>query len=414
MCLRPGCVEKGMDKMDIRTVKDIDVASKKVLVRVDFNVPMDKDGTIRDDTRIKVCLPTIRYLIERHAKVILCAHLGRPDGKVVESLRMAPVAKHLSKLLGKPVEPLSDCVGPTVEKAVSAMKDGDVVMLENLRFHPEEKKNDPAFAKDLSKLADIYVNDAFSASHRAHASIVGVTKYLPSVAGFLMEKELKMLGNLLQNPEKPFAAVVGGAKVSDKLEVLDHILTKVNLFLIGGGMSATFFKSEGYGVGNSPVEDDRLEYVKDLREKAHASGIKLLLPTDVVVTENIDGSSPARTVSANEIPDGWAIADIGPETISTYIRELGKCKTVFWNGPLGVFEVKKFSNGTREIAEALARMNATTVVGGGSTTEAVNSLGLEGKMSHVSTGGGATLEFLSGKALPGVIALEEASQRVKA
>ena len=398
--------------MDIRTVKDIDVTSKRVLVRVDFNVPMDKDGTIRDDTRIRVCLPTIRYLIDKRAKVILCAHMGRPKGKFVDSLRMAPVAKRLSELLGKPVQALRECIGPDVEKAVSQMHDGDVVFLENLRFYPGEEKNDPGFAKALAHLADIYVNDAFSASHRAHASVVGVTEDLPSVAGFLMEKELMMLRKLLENPAKPFAAVVGGAKVSDKLEVLDNIVTKVSAFIIGGGMAATFLKSEGYRVGKSIVEDDKLQYVRDLTEKARSLDVGLLLPTDVVISESLDGNSPARTVAVGDIPDGWAIADIGPETISNYVRELKECKTVFWNGPMGVFEIPAFSKGTKEIATTIANLDAVTVVGGGSTTEAVNSLGLEDKVSLVSTGGGATLEYLSGKPLPGVIALENASKSV--
>jgi phosphoglycerate kinase len=397
--------------MDIKTVKDVDVTSKRVLVRVDFNVPMDKDGTIRDDTRIRDCLPTIRYLIDKHAKVILAAHMGRPKGKVVESLRMAPVAKRLSELLGKPVEALRECTGPDVEKAISQMHDGDVVFLENLRFYPGEEKNDPAFTKALTSLADVYVNDAFSASHRAHSSVVGVTEFLPSVSGFLMEKELTMLSKLLENPAKPFAAVVGGAKVSDKLEVLDNIVTKVSEFIIGGGMAATFLKSEGYRVGKSIVEDDKLQYVRDLTEKARSMDVKLLLPTDVVIAENLDGSSPARTVTIGEIPDGWAIADIGPDTIASYVRELKGCKTVFWNGPMGIFEIPAFSNGTKEVAMAISTLHAITVVGGGSTTEAVNKYRVADKMSLVSTGGGATLEFLSGKSLPGVIALENASKR---
>ncbi len=398
--------------MKIKTLKDIDVTSKKVLLRVDLNVPMDKDGTIRDDTRIRVCLPTIRYLIDKRVKVILCSHMDRPGGKVVESLRMAPVAKRLSELLGKPVGSLKECIGPDVEKAVSKMRVADVVLLENLRFYPGEKKNDPAFAKALASLADIYVNDAFSASHRAHASIVGVTEYLPSVAGFLLEKELTVLGGLLENPAKPFAAVIGGAKISDKLEVLDNIVGRVNMFIIGGGMAATFLKSEGYRVGKSLVEDDKMQYVLDLSEKARSMDVRLLLPTDVVVSEDLDGSSPARTVAVSDIPDGWTIADIGPQTISNYISELNECKTVFWNGPMGVFEVPEFSTGTREIATTISDLDAVTVVGGGSTTEAVNSIGLADQMTHVSTGGGATLEFLSGKPLPGVTALMNASGRV--
>ncbi|OPY25313.1 MAG: Phosphoglycerate kinase [Methanocella sp. PtaU1.Bin125] len=397
--------------MRTKTVKDIDVTSKRVLVRVDFNVPMGPGG-IRDDTRIRACLPTIRYLIDKRARVILCSHLGRPKGKVVESLRLAPVAGRLSELLGRQVKSLKDCVGPDVETEVSAMRDGDVVLLENLRFHPGEETNDPGFARALSRLADVYVNDAFSASHRAHASIVGVTRYLPSVAGFLMEKELTVLGGLLENPEKPFAAVIGGAKVSGKLGVMENIATGVDALIVGGGMAATFLKSEGYGVGKSLVEDDRLQYVRDLSEKARSLDVSLLLPADVVITENLDGSAGSRTVLVGDIPDGWAIADIGPVTIANYTRELGECKTVFWNGPMGVFEVPEFAAGTREIATVMSTLGAVTVVGGGSTVEAVSSLGLADKMTHVSTGGGATLEFLSGKPLPGITALADASRRV--
>lgn len=393
--------------MPIKTVKDVNVSSKRVLTRVDFNVPMDKGGAIRDDTRIKLCLPTIKYLIDHKARVILCAHLGRPKGKVDETLRMTHIAKRLSELLGKPVKALKECTGPEVEREVSSMKDGDVVMLENLRFYPGEEKNDPTFAKALASLADIYVNDAFSASHRAHSSVVGVTSYLPSVAGFLMEKELSALGGLLKNPAKPFGAVVGGAKVSDKLEVLDNIVNRIDLLIVGGGMSATFLKSRGYKVGNSLVEDDKIQYVRDLSEKAKSHDVRLLLPADVVITQNLDGSSGSRAVLIDQIPDGWSIADIGPRTISEYSKALQSCKTIFWNGPMGVFEVSEFSKGTMEIASAIGKIDAVKVIGGGSTVEAVTKLGLANKMTHVSTGGGATLEYLSGIQLPGVKALEE-------
>ncbi|HMK47017.1 MAG TPA: phosphoglycerate kinase [Methanocella sp.] len=393
--------------MTIRTINDLDVTSKRALVRVDFNVPMDKGGAIRDDTRIRVCLPTIQYLIDHRARVILCSHLGRPKGKVDEAQRLTPVAKRLSELLNRPVKALKECIGPDVKKEIASMRDGDVMLLENLRFYPGEEKNDPAFAKDLARLADIYVNDAFSASHRAHASVVGVTEYLPSVAGFLMEKELDSLGGLLEEPSHPFAAVIGGAKVSDKLEVLDNIVKRVNMFIIGGGMTATFFKSKGLGVGKSMVEEDKLQYVRNLSEKARLMGVRLLLPTDVVITENLDGSSPVRTVTTGDIPDGWSIADIGPQTVENYTRALKECRTVFWNGPMGVFEVPKFASGTKEIANAISNLKVVKVVGGGSTVEAVTKIGVADKMTHVSTGGGATLEFLSGIQLPGVQALIE-------
>lgn len=394
--------------MPIKTVKDVDVTSKRVLLRVDFNVPMDKSGGgIRDDTRIRVCLPTIRYLLEHRAKIICCSHLGRPKGKIDETLRMTSVAKRLSELLGQPVKSLKECVGPEVEKTVSAMNDGDVVLLENLRFYPGEEKNDPEFARGLARLAHVFVNDAFGASHRAHASVVGITKYLPSVAGFLMEKEVSSLGGLLEKPEKPFAAVIGGAKVSDKLDVLDNIVPSVDVLIIGGGMSATFLKSQGNRVGKSLVEDDKVQYVRDLSEQAKSHDVRLLLPTDVVVSPTLDGASETRTVSIKDIPDGWSIADIGPQTIAEYTGALKGCKTVFWNGPMGVFEVSQFAMGTREVASAISKLDAVKVVGGGSTVEAVTKLGVADKMTHVSTGGGATLEFISGKQLPGVKALEE-------
>lgn len=394
--------------MPIKTVKDLDVTSKRVLLRVDFNVPMDKSGGgIRDDTRIRVCLPTIRYLLDHHAKVIICSHLGRPKGKIDETLRMTPVAKRLSDLLRQPVKSLKECVGPEVEKVVSSMNDGDVVLLENLRFYPGEEKNDPEFAKGLARLADVFVNDAFGASHRAHASVVGVTNYLPSVAGFLMEKEVTSLSGLLEKPEKPFAAVIGGAKVSDKLDVLDNIVPGVDVLIIGGGMTATFLKSQGNRVGKSLVEDDKIQYVRDLSEQAKSHDVRLLLPTDVVVSPSLDGTSESKTVSVKDIPDGWFIGDIGPQTIAEYTGALNGCKTVFWNGPMGVFEVEQFATGTREVASAISRLDAVKVVGGGSTVEAVTRLGVADQMTHVSTGGGATLEFISGKQLPGVKALEE-------
>jgi len=390
-----------------RTVKDIDVKKKKVLVRVDFNVPMTPDGTITDDTRIRACLPTIEYLIKQQSRIILCSHLGRPGGKVVKELRLAPAAKRLSELLRKPVEVLSECVGPKVEEAVSKLRDGDIVLLENLRFYPQEEANDPDFAQRLSRLADIYVDDAFGSCHRAHASIVGVAQYLPSVAGLLLEKELRTLSGLMGNPDRPFAVMIGGAKVATKLGLLENILPKVDSLLIGGGMAATFLKSQGYGVGASAVENDMLDHVLKLEEKARSLGVKLLLPLDLLVAQKLEAGSTTKIVSIAHVPEGWVIADIGPKTIEAFSKELNGCKTVFWNGPLGVFEIAQFAKGTRSLAEALANLKATTVIGGGSTAEAVEEMGLTDKMSYVSTGGGASLELLQGKVLPGVAVLQD-------
>lgn len=377
-----------------RTVKDIDVAKKKVLVRVDFNVPMKRDGTITDDTRIRACLPTIQYLINQQSRIILCSHLGRPDGKVVEELRLAPAATRLSELLRKPVEALSDCVGPQVEDAVSKLQDGDIVLLENLRFYPQEEANDPDFAHRLSRLADIYVDDAFGACHRAHASIVGVARYLPAVSGLLLEKELTNLNRLMGSPDKPFAMMIGGAKVSTKLVLLDNILPKVDSLLIGGGMAATFLKSQGYGVGASVVENAQLDHVLKLGKKARSLGVRLLLPLDLLVAQKLEAGSTAKIVSIDRVPERWVIADIGPKTIEAFSKELNGCKTVFWNGPLGVFEISRFAEGTRSLAKVLANLKANTIIGGGSTAEAVVEMGLADKMSYVSTGGGASLELL--------------------
>jgi len=390
-----------------KTVEDIDVAGKRVLLRVDFNVPMHKAGTISDDTRIKACLPTIKYLIDNHARIIVCSHLGRPKGKAVDEFRLIPVASRLSELLGQPVTSLKECIGPEVEEAVAKLKDGEVIMLENLRFHPEEEANEPGFARALARLADIYVNDAFGASHRAHASIVGVAAYLPAVAGFLLAKEIDALGSVLENPQKPFASMVGGAKVSDKLAVLENIITRVDALLIGGGMAATFIKARGYSVGASAVENDRLDYARNLIEKATSLGVRLLLPKDVIVTDKLESSARTTVVPVTEIPEDRLIADIGPRTIEEFSQELKKCRTVIWNGPVGVFEIPQFAQGTRRLAEVVAGLEATTVIGGGSTAEAVTEMGLADKMSHVSTGGGASLEFLEGKVLPGVAVLQD-------
>ncbi|MCM2466839.1 phosphoglycerate kinase [Methanoculleus oceani] len=391
-----------------KTVREIDVRGKRVLVRADFNVPLDEDGAIADDTRIRASLPTIRYLCERDARVILCSHLGRPKGVVEERLRLVLVANRLSVLLDQPVVALRDCIGPEVESAVAAMNGGDVVLLENLRFHPEEKKDDPAFAERLARLAEIYVNDAFGASHRAHASVVGVPEHLPAVAGLLLEKEIGTFARILEDPERPFAAVIGGAKVSDKLEVLDNIISRVDTLIIGGGMAATFLASRGYGAGASYVETDRLDAVRRLEERATERGVRLLLPGDVVVAERLEAGVPTRVVPAAEIPDGRIIADIGPGAADEFSRELAGSRTVVWNGPMGVFEIPEFAEGTRRVAAALANLRGTTVIGGGSTTDAVVRFGLADQMTHVSTGGGAALTMLAGKPLPGVTALDDA------
>lgn len=395
--------------MNKKSVRDVDVTGKRVLTRVDFNVPMDALGAITDDTRIRACLPTIQYLIEHGSKVILCTHLGRPKGKVVEDLRTAPVAKRLSELLGKPVEALQECVGPGVEAAVSRMKAGDVLMLENLRFYPGEEKNDPGFSEALARLADVFVNDAFGSSHRAHASVVGVAERLPAAAGFLMERELVSLAKLLHDPAHPFSAIIGGAKVADKLGVLDNIVTKVDALLIGGGMVATFLASKGSKVGASAVDADKVDYVRGVLEKAALRKVRVLLPVDVVAADKLEGGAQSRTVPVTEVPEGWFITDLGPRAIKEYTDQIRNSKTVVWNGPVGVFEVPAFSEGTRQLAKALADLDGTTVIGGGSTAEAVVELGLADKMTHVSTGGGASLEFLEGKTLPGVAALNDRS-----
>jgi len=389
-----------------KTVKDVDVAKQKVLVRVDFNVPMNRDGAITDDTRIRACLPTIEYLVKHQARIILCSHLDRPGGRVVEELRLAPTATRLSELLSQPVEALSNCVGPQVEDAISKLQDGGIVLLENLRFYPQEEANDPDFSQRLSRLADIYVDDAFGACHRAHASIVGVAQYLPAVSGLLLEKELTTLNGLMVNPDRPFAMMIGGAKVATKLGLLGNILPKVDSLLIGGGMAATFLKSQGYNVGASTVENDMLGHVLKLGEKARSLGVRLLLPLDLLIAEKMEVGSTAKIVLIEQVPEGWVIADIGPKTIEAFSKELNGCKTVFWNGPLGVFEIPQFAKGTRSLAEVLANLKATTVIGGGSTAEAVEEMGLTDKMSYVSTGGGASLELLQGKVLPGVAVLQ--------
>lgn len=393
--------------MTKRTIKDVDAAGKRVLVRVDFNVPLDDQGGISDDSRIRAVLPTLEYLLRQGARVIVCSHLGRPGGTVVESLRLAPVGGQLAELLGRRVTSLPDCIGPGVEEAVAGMEAGEVVLLENLRFHPGEEANDQDFAAALARPAELFVNDAFGASHRAHASIVGVPRLLPAAAGLLMERELEVLSSLLDEPEHPFAAVIGGAKVGSKLGMLERIVEKVDLLVIGGGMAATFFRSRGLGTGRSPVEEGRLDDVRRLESRIRARGVRLLLPSDVVVAERADGSAAARTVPADAIPDDLAMVDIGPRSIAEFSEALAGCRTVLWNGPMGVFEQPAFSRGTRAIATALADLDGVTVVGGGSTAEAVTELGLADRMTFVSTGGGASLQFLAGGELPGVTALPE-------
>ncbi len=392
-----------MNKM---TVRDIDVGGKKVLLRVDFNVPVDiETGEITDDSRIRAALPTIEYLTGKGARVILMSHFGRPKGKVVDSMRLTPVARRLSEILGKTVGITTDCIGPEVEKAVNNLHDSDVLLLENLRFHAEEEAGDDDFAAALAKLGDIYVNDAFGTSHRAHASISGIARHLPAVAGFLLEKEINTLGGLLESPSHPFTALFGGAKVSDKVAVLDNIMDKVDCLLIGGGMAATFLKAKSYDVGKSMVEEETLNTAKRLIETAAAGNVRLVLPGDLVVTDEIDASAAADVVSIESIPETKMIADIGPRSVEQFSEQLKQSKTVFWNGPVGVEEIAQFAGGTHKLAEVVAGLDASTVIGGGSTAEVINSMGLTDRVTFVSTGGGASLEFLGGAELPGVVAL---------
>ena len=393
--------------MNKKTVKDIDVRGKRVLVRVDLNVPFDEKGAIADDTRIRAVLPTIKYLTENKARVILCSHLGRPDGKVVEELKLAPVAERLSQLLNSHVEMATDCIGPQVEEAVAKLKKGDILMLENLRFHAGEEKNDPKFAWALAQLADIHVNDAFGTAHRKHASNVGVTDYITSVAGFLIEKEIDMISKALDEPARPFTAIIGGAKISDKIGVIENILGRVDSLIVAGGMGSTFLKALKYDVGESPVEDNKVSLAQQLIEKAAEKGVHLLLPTDVVVAEKFAPQAKSKTVQITGVPSGWQVMDIGPRSIALFEAKLRKSKTIVWNGPVGVFEFPKFANGTQAIAHLLSGLDATTIIGGGSTAEAVEELGLVDNMTHVSTGGGASLRFLEGKNLPGLAVLQD-------
>lgn len=382
------------------------------MVRVDFNVPLDEQGDITDDTRIRAALPTIQDLAAKGAKVILTSHFGRPKGKVVDSMRLTPVAKRLSELLGQDVIKCDDCIGDAVESAVAGMQNGQVALLENVRFYAEEEANDAEFAKKLASVADLYVNDAFGTAHRAHASTEGVTHYLkPSVAGYLIEKELQYLQSAIEEPQRPLAAIIGGSKVSSKITVIETLLEKVDKLLIGGGMIFTFYKARGLSVGKSLVEDEFLDLAKSLEAKAKERGIMLLLPTDVVVADKFDKDANTQTVSVESIPDGWMGLDIGPDSVKVFQDALADCKTVIWNGPMGVFEFDKFAKGTEAIAYTLAditKTGATTIIGGGDSVAAVEKVGVAEQMSHISTGGGASLELLEGKVLPGIAALDEA------
>lgn len=395
--------------MNKKTIRDIDVSGKRVLVRVDFNVPLDKETRrILDDTRIRAALPTINYLRGRNAKTVLVSHLGRPDGKVVESARMAPVAARLAELIGAPVPCATDVVGQSAEATVAAMQPGDVVMLENVRFEPGEEHNDAALAKQLAAFGDVYVNDAFGTAHRAHASTAGVAAYLPAVAGFLMEKEIDYLGRIVTNPQPPVAAIIGGAKISSKIGVLQHLLSKVNTLLIGGGMASTFLKARGVGVGSSLVEDDQLATAQAVIADAGRRGVKLGLPTDAVIADRFAADAASRTIDIHNVPEGWMVLDIGPKTVAEYEAKLRGVKTVVWNGPMGVAEWEAFAHGSNAVARFLAKLDASVVIGGGETVALVTELGLAGEYAHVSTGGGASLEFLEGKELPGVTALLDA------
>ena len=395
--------------MDKKTIRDIDVMGKRVLVRVDFNVPLT-GGQITDDTRIRAALPTIQYLLDQRAAVILMSHLGRPEGQVFEQLRLTPMAERLSELLGRPVQMANESVGPEVEAQAKALQPGQVLLLENLRFHREEEKNNPEFARQLASLGEVYVNDAFGTAHRAHASTEGVTHYLPGVSGFLMEREINFLGAALENPRHPFAAIVGGAKVSDKIAVLERLTGMVDTLLIGGGMANTFLKAQGYEIGDSLFEESKVDTAGRLIRQAFKRGLQLLLPTDVVIADRFAPDAHSRVVTVDQVPSGWRILDIGPQTVQCFRDALENAETIVWNGTLGVAEMPAFAKGTDAIIEILAqrtREGATTIIGGGDSAAAVEQAGAAEAMSHVSTGGGASLEFLEGRVLPGVAALQD-------
>lgn len=391
-----------------KTVQDVDVAGKKVLVRVDFNVPLDENGNVTDDKRIVAALPTVKYLLENKAKVILCSHLGRPKGKADPKFSLAPVAKRLAELLpGVKVTFAADVIGESAMAATAAVKEGEIVLLENLRFHKEETDNDPEFAKKLASMAELYVSDAFGTVHRAHASTAGVAAYLPAVAGFLIGRELSVMGGALENPARPFVAILGGAKVADKIGVIRNLLNKCDSLIIGGGMAYTFYKAMGYEIGASLLDADSVELAKSLMEEAKAKGVKLMLPVDTVVADKFAADAAYKTVDSDSIPEGWMGMDVGEKSVALFSDEIKKAKTVIWNGPMGVFEMPAFAKGTAAVAAACAECEGTTIIGGGDSASAVKKLGYADKMTHISTGGGASLEFLEGKTLPGVAALND-------
>lgn len=393
--------------MNKKTVEDIEVSGKRVLVRCDFNVPQDETGAITDDRRIREALKTIRYLLDHHAKVILVSHLGRPKGEFNPKYSLKPVAVRLSELLGKEVKLAEDVIGESAKKLVNELSEGEAILLENVRFHAEEEKNDPEFAKQLASLADVYVNDAFGTAHRAHASTAGVADYLPSACGYLIQKEIEVMGKALENPERPFVAILGGKKVSDKISVIENLLDKVDTLIIGGGMAYTFFKAQGKEIGDSICELEKVDLAKQLLEKASAKGVTLLLPVDTVVARDFSEQAESKVVDVGTMEAGWQGLDIGPKTIELFANALKTAKTVVWNGPVGVFEMDKFAVGTNKIAEILAGIDAVTIIGGGDSAAAVEKGGFADKMTHISTGGGASLEFLEGKVLPGIACLSE-------
>ena len=390
-----------------KSIEDVCVCGKRVLVRCDFNVPQDADKNITDDTRIRAALPTIKYLVDKNAKVVLCSHLGRPKGQFNAKYSLAPVAARLSELLGKPVAMASDVIGEDAKAKAAALKDGDILLLENVRFHAEEEKNDPAFAKELASFGDIFVNDAFGTAHRAHASTAGVADYLPAVCGYLINKEISIMGKALSDPKRPFVAVLGGAKVSDKIGVINNLLENVDTIIIGGGMAYTFIKAQGGSIGNSLCEEDKLEYAAEMIKKAQDKGVKFMLPIDTVVGDKFAADADSKTVCSKCIPDGWMGLDIGEKSIAAFSEALANAGTVVWNGPMGVFEMEKFAVGTKAIAKAIAESGAVSIIGGGDSAAAVEQLGFADKMTHISTGGGASLEFLEGLTLPGIACLAD-------
>ncbi len=396
-------VDSSGDMLRKKTVKDFDFADKRVLMRVDFNVPLD-GGKVADDTRIQAALPTLEYLLDQGAALILCSHLGRPKGQVLPELSLRPVAEYLDKMVDAPVSFVEDCIGPEAESAAEVLSPGHILVLENTRFHPGEKKNDPEMARQLASLADVFVNDAFGTAHRAHASNVGVTSFLPAVAGFLLEKEIRYLGQTIANPKRPFVAILGGAKVSDKIGVIRNLIGKADQILIGGGMANTFFKAQGYAVGDSLVEDEVLEVARKLLVEA---GPALRLPVDVVIGDEFDADARRKAMGMGQIPDGWRILDVGPETIAGFAKVVAEASTVVWNGPMGVFEFPRFAEGTFELAKAVAESDAESIIGGGDSAAAIKQSGLAEKVTHVSTGGGASLQMLAGEALPGLVALQD-------